>query len=55
MGQTIPTHSTYLNQLLEAAGRQGYTQSSVTFKDTVEGVYFDLIDIPYEMYEEEYE
>ncbi len=55
MGQTIPTHSTHFNQLLEAAGRQEDARPSVTFKDTVEGVYFDPTDAPYDMYEEEYE
>ena len=55
MGQTTPTHFTYLNQLLEVTRRQGYAQPSVTFKDTIEEVYFDLTDVPYDMYEEEYE
>ncbi|SRR6266498_4972176 len=55
MGQTTPTHTTHLNQLLEAAKRPGYARPSVTFKDIVEGVYFDLTDAPYDMYEEEYE
>ena len=55
MGQTTPTHSTHLNQLLEAARRQGYARPSVTFKDMVEGVYFDPTDASYDMYEEEYE
>ncbi len=55
MGQIIPTHTTYLNQLLEVTGRQGYIQPSVTFKDMVKGVYFDLIDTSYDMYEEKYE
>ena len=55
MGQTTLTHSTHLNQLLEAAGRQGYAQPSVTFKDMVEGVYFDPADASYDMYEKEYE
>ncbi len=55
MRQTIPTYTTYLNQLLEVAKRQGYIQFLITFKNMVEGVYFDLTNTSYNMYEEEYE
>ncbi len=49
-----PTYTIHFNQLLETTERQGYIQFSMTFKDIVEEIYFDLSNTSYDMYKEKY-